>query len=261
MVSVAEQFGNLRNTLGSILGIFTVLRWLRTLFAKITGRPPPADATALTPSAFARFEGRKLLPDGSPQPGHPKPSKKPFLFFIAAAFGLPYLMGKLIRTLAASQEQEERRRLAANNQTIGPNGEIISSIDPAKLEFCRVLYDFVPQEGAAVQGVDLAVKKGDLVAVLSKSDPMGNASEWWRCRSRDGRVGYLPGVYLEPAGKSTAPMKQIQSQSQSGSRTSTMTSESAVIKGNEKEKVPVPVVSGKVGDIGVDSFQKSGFYS
>ncbi|KFY15185.1 hypothetical protein V491_05747, partial [Pseudogymnoascus sp. VKM F-3775] len=39
MVSVAEQFGNLRNSLGSILGIFTILRWFRTLIAKMTGRP------------------------------------------------------------------------------------------------------------------------------------------------------------------------------------------------------------------------------
>ena len=231
MVSVAEQFGNLRNTLGSILGIFTLLRWLRTLFAKLTGRPPPADATALTPSAFASFEGRTLLPDGTPS-SQPRPSKKPFLFFIAAAFGLPYLMGKLIKSLAASQEAEARR---LNPET---------AIDPSKLEFCRVLYDFTPESGAAVQGVDLEVKKGDLVAVLSKSDPMGQQSEWWRCRARDGRMGYLPGVYLEVAGR--PGVKAIQS----GSRTSSLTS-----------SVKAPVVEGKAADIGVESFQKSGFYA
>jgi len=256
MVSVAEQFGNLRNTLGSILGIFTVLRWLRTLFAKITGRPPPADATALTPSAFAAFEGRKFLPDGSPST-HPRPSKKPFLFFIAAAFGLPYLMGKLIRSLAASQEEAERQRLLASGAQIGPDGQIIAQqqIDPSKLEFCRVLYDFTPESGgAAVAGVDLEVKKNDLVAVLSKSDPMGNPSEWWRCRARDGRMGYLPGVYLENAGKPGAAL-QIKSASQSGStRASSMTSQSGGGKA-------APVVEGKVGDIGVESFQKSQFYS
>ena len=41
MVSVAEQFGNLRQTLGSVLGIFTVMRWIRTAIAKLTGRPLP----------------------------------------------------------------------------------------------------------------------------------------------------------------------------------------------------------------------------
>jgi peroxin-13 len=250
MVSVAEQFGNLRNTLGSILGIFTILRWLRTLFAKLTGRPPPADATSLTPSAFASFEGRKFLPDGSPA-NPPRPSKKPFLFFIAAAFGLPYLMGKLIKALAASQEEEERRRAASGQLQIGPDGQPLpQQIDPSKLDFCRVLYDFTPETGAAVQGVDLEVKKGDLVAVLSKSDPMGNPSEWWRCRARDGRMGYLPGVYLEVARRPGQPIAEIKSASQSGSRTNSMTSQ-----------VKAPVVSGKAGDMSVESFQKSQFYS
>jgi peroxin-13 len=252
MVSVAEQFGNLRNTLGSILGIFTILRWLRTLFAKLTGRPPPADATSLTPGAFASFEGRKLLPDGSPA-SPPRPSKKPFLFFLAAAFGLPYLMGKLIKALAASQEEEEKRRLAASGQLqIGPDGQPIpQQIDPSKLDFCRVLYDFTPESGAAVQGVDLEVKKGDLVAVLSKSDPLGNPSEWWRCRARDGRMGYLPGIYLEVARRPGLPIAEIKSASQSGSRTNSMTSQSA----------KAPVIPSKAGDMNVESFQKSQFYS
>ena len=251
MVSVAEQFGNLRNTLGSILGIFAILRWLRTLFAKITGRPPPADATSLTPSAFASFEGRKLLPDGSPA-SPPRPSKKPFLFFLAAAFGLPYLMGKMIKALAASQEEEARRQAASGQMQIGPDGQPIpQQIDPSKLDFCRVLYDFTPESGAAVQGVDLAVKKGDLVAVLSKSDPMGNPSEWWRCRARDGRMGYLPGIYLEVARRPGQPIAEINSASQSGSRTNSLTSQS--MKG--------PAVEGKVGDMSVESFQKSQFYS
>jgi len=256
MVSVAEQFGNLRNTLGSILGIYAILRWLRTLFAKVTGRPPPADATALTPTAFAAFEGRPaVLPDGTPaHPQQPRFSKKPFVIFLLAAFGLPYLMGKLIKSLAASQEAAERERLAAQGVQFGPDGQPLptTTLDPTKLDFCRVLYDFTPENAAAVQGVDLEVKKGDLVAVLSKSDPMGNPSAWWRCRARDGRVGYLPGVYLAEARRpDQAALAQIKSASESGSRASSMTSNTAV----------PPVVSGKAGDITVESFQKSQFYS
>jgi peroxin-13 len=188
---VAEQFGNLRNTLGSILGIFTILRWLRTLLAKLTGRPPPADATALTPASFARFEGWP----GADRHGPPRLSKKPFFFFLMAAFGLPYLMGKLIGALAATAG--DRARLP------GPD----APLDPAKLDFCRALYDFTPEAGAGVHGIDLAVRKGDLVAVLSRTDPLGNASQWWRCRARDGRVGYLPGVYLELARRSDVPAR------------------------------------------------------
>lgn len=251
MVSVAEQFGNLRNTLGSALGIFAVIRWFRTLIAKLTGRPPPADATSLTPAAFAAFVGGAssagVLPDGSPAP--PKPSKKPFFMFLIALFGLPYLMGKLIKTLARSQEEEAKRR----QQLVGPNGEPQSaSLDPTKLDFCRVLYDYTPETQES-NGIDLAASKGDIVAVLSKSDPMGNASEWWRCRARDGRVGYLPGPYLETIQR--RPQQAITAGSEPASP----------VKGANDLAKPAgdqpPEIKGKVGDISPESFQKSTFYS
>jgi len=239
MVRVAEQFGNLKNTLGSILGIFTLLRWARTLVAKVTGRPLPVSASDLTAANFAHFEGRA---------GSPRPSKKPFFFFVAAVFGLPYLMGKLIRSLAAKQEEEEKRRMAENPAATG--------MDPSKLEFCRVMYDFTPEQN---NGIELEVKKGDLVAVLSKSDPMGNPSQWWRCRARDARVGYLPSPYLESIVKKEpiAATKQIDivaagAAAAPGSRTATMTS--AIAK-------PTITVDGKAGDITIDSFQKNGFNS
>ncbi|OJD29859.1 peroxisomal membrane protein [Diplodia corticola] len=258
MVSVAEQFGNLRQTLGSVLGIFTLMRWIRTAIAKLTGRAPPASSKELTPANFHSFNGR--MPDGSP--AAPRPSKKPFIMFMLTVIGLPYLMGKLIRAMARSQEEEERRRLEAMP------GDQQQQMDPTKLEFCRVLYDFTPEANTnAVQGVDLAVKKGDLVAVLGKTDPMGNASEWWRCRSRDGRTGYLPSPYLEVIQR--RPQAQIQSASQAGSRAQTMTSSTGFSRTGtmtkpEAETVPAkapPPIEGKAGDMGVESFQKGMFQS
>ncbi|KAK3336942.1 Peroxin 13, N-terminal region-domain-containing protein [Cercophora scortea] len=266
MVSVAEQFGNLRNTLGSILGIFTLMRWIRTLIAKITGRPPPVDATALTPAAFARFEGRKQSPLPEGAPGNPsKPSRKPLFFFLLAAFGLPYIMGKVIRSLAASAEEEDRRRalqmgVLQHNPAAGSTAAVV--VDPSQLEFCRVLYDFSPsaQGQAVVQGVDLEVRKGDLVAVLSKSDPLGNPSEWWKCRARDGRIGYLPQTFLEVMRKPTPtptpagaqPMKAIKMTAASeSSRANSLTS-----------SISAPVIPAtKVGDVTAESFQKSQFHS
>lgn len=249
MVQVAEQFGNLRNTLGSILGIFTLLRWVRVALAKVTGRPLPASASDLTVSNFAAFEGR-----GGPRRGGARPSKKPFLFFVVAIFGLPYLMTKLIRSLA--RKEEERKRI------LGASGELASAaavdaitggaaqMDPTKLEFCRVTFDFTPE---ASNGVELEVKKGDLVAVLSKADPMGNPSQWWKCRARDSRVGYLPSPYLEVITRKegTSAVKQITAGGDAGSRTQTMTSETA---GDMIKEV-------KPGDISIESFQKSQFYS
>ncbi|KAJ5183724.1 Peroxisomal membrane protein PEX13 [Penicillium capsulatum] len=264
MVSVAEQFGNLRNTLGSALGIFAIIRWFRTLLAKLTGRPLPADATALTPAAFASFMGGRSppasLPDGSPAP--PKPSKKPFFMFLVAVFGLPYLMGKLIKALARSQEEEARRR----QQLVGANGDPQSAgMDPSKLDFCRLLYDYTPETQES-NGIDLAVKKGDIVAVLSKSDPMGNASEWWRCRARDGRVGYLPGPYLETIQRRSG-QQAITSGSEPASRTSSMKGAATNDRTKSLSALSQPAsdqppeVKGKVGDISPESFQKSTFYS
>jgi peroxin-13 len=242
MVQVAEQFGNLRSTLGSILGIFTMMRWARVAFAKVTGRPIPAAVGELTAENFAAFDGR-----GGRHRGAARPSKKPFLFFVFAIFGLPYLMTKLIRTLA--KKEEERKVILAGEG--GDVGDMVlaGQMDPAKLEFCRVLFDFTPELN---NGAELEVKKGDLVAVLSKADPMGNPSQWWRCRARDSRVGYLPSPYLEVIarkdGATTA--KQITS-GETGSRTQTMTSEVA----GEMVKNTKP------SDISIESFQKSQFYS
>ncbi|KAH7273600.1 Peroxin 13, N-terminal region-domain-containing protein [Fusarium solani] len=237
MVSVAEQFGNLRDTLGSVLGIFTLLRWIRTLIAKITGRPPPADAMALTPAAFARFEGRSMGPDGKPLP--PKASKKPLLFFVLAAFGIPYLMSKMIKSLAASQEEEQRRLQAQALESQQP-------MDPSKLEFCRLTYDFLPQPNT---GMELEARKGDLVAVLSKNDPSGNPSEWWQCRSRDGRQGYLPSTYLEVLKRPTQEPKKLKAAPSESSRTNSLTSSIERPEEGKKEYATA------------DGMQRSHFYS
>ncbi|KYK54152.1 hypothetical protein DCS_06109 [Drechmeria coniospora] len=242
MISVAEQFGNLRDTLGSILGIFTLIRWIRTLIAKITGRPPPADAMALTPAAFARFEGR-TGPDGTPGP--PKASRKPLLFFVAAAFGLPYLMSKIIRSLAASHEEEERRlqQLALESQ---------QPIDPAQLEFCRLLFDFLPQKANnAEMGMELEARKGDLVAVLSKNDPAGQPSEWWQCRSRDGRQGYLPSTYLEVLKRPGQEVKAIKAPATVSEASYASSTTSTVEKPED----------GKKEYVSADGMQRSHFYS
>ena len=202
MVSVAEQFGNLRNSLGSILGIYAIMRWARVLIAKITGRPMPVD---ISPQGFAQFERQGDRQNGSLGP---RPSRKPLMFFILAVFGLPYLMSKLIRALSEkfTSEDEERRRLAQENpgaygqqqfamQDGNPGQQMQNqnSIDPSQLEFCRALFDFIPTDPA----IELGLKKGDVIAVLSKTDPMGNPSQWWRGRLRDAQTGYFPSNYCE----------------------------------------------------------------
>lgn len=64
-------------------------------------------------------------------------------------------------------------------------------------------------------------------------------------------MGYLPGVYLEEVQRRPGQaIAEIKSASQSGSRTNSMTSQSAK-----------PPVAGKAGDMSVESFQKSQFFS
>lgn len=181
MVSVAEQFGNLRNGIGSVLGIFAMMRWVRTLMAKLTGRPLPDSEISV--ENFASFSNSGA---GGSSPKTPKFSKKPLLVFLMAVVGLPWLMSKLIRAMTAREEAERQRIL---DQQSGMN----SSVDPSTLEFCRALFDFTPQDPQ----MELPFGKGDLIAILSKTDPMGNPSQWWRGRTRDGKLGYLPSNYVE----------------------------------------------------------------
>lgn len=190
MMSVAEQFGHLKNSLGSILGIFAIMRWARRLLAKLTGRAPPADAGAITAADFAKFTANGG-PNGQKQP---RPSFKPLLFFLAAVFGLPYLLGKLIRAMASTQE----------NRLLAEGGA--AEVDPKSLEFCRALFDFVPENPQ----IELELRKGDLVAVLSKQDPLGNPSDWWKVRTRDGRSGYVPSNYVEVIPRRIQEVKQVE---------------------------------------------------
>lgn len=206
-------------------------------------------------------------------------------------------MGKLIRALQKSQEEELQRRQTQQGLLLGPDGQPLPAdqqpagagqqlIDPSKLPFCKVLYDYNSETANPAQGIDLSVKKGDLVAVLSKSDPIGNPSDWWLCRTRDKREGYLPGVYLEEiqrkpreigngsasASASAAgsgvnsPRLQTMTDSRENSLKGQFAAASAValkkdgINNNSNKKAPV-LPEGKPGDISVESFQKSQFYS
>ena len=84
-------------------------------------------------------------------------------------------------------------------------------------EVCRVLYDYTPE--TLVPGLDISVKAGDLVTIITKMDPEGNSTGWWGCRTSSGLYGYLPrhclqhqawslnlgagGTQLNASGKST----------------------------------------------------------
>lgn len=82
-------------------------------------------------------------------------------------------MGKLIKALAEKQAVEHPQE---------------NTVDPKQLDFYQALYDFTPQD----PNVEMALKKGDIVAIIQKLD-----GGWWRGRKRDGSMGFVPGNYLD----------------------------------------------------------------
>jgi len=195
MVGVADQLGHLRNVLGSVLGIFGLLRWLREL---ITGRP--AGAAGLN-SEFREFvNGRPIQGPTGPPPQ--KPSKKPLVFFLLAIFGIPYAMSKLIKLL-----NERAQAQAAANGGLLPGQ--LPPLDPSTLTFARAIYPFTPSNPS-----ELGLKENEIVAIMGKLDPrtgmevaprMEVEGEWWKGRTRDGREGWFPKKWVEVLERKAPP--------------------------------------------------------
>ncbi|GBE87598.1 Peroxisomal membrane protein [Sparassis crispa] len=185
MLGVVDQVSALRSALGSILGLFGLVRWLRDL---LTGRAP-ASAPALN-SEFRQFvNGVPPKPAGAPQ--QPRASRKPLIIFLLAVFGVPYAMHRLVRALIARQQAA----VAAQG------GGQLPPLDPSQLTFARALYLF---EGAGP--MELSLKENEIVAIMGKLDPATGAevdprleveSEWWKGRTREGREGWFPRKWVQ----------------------------------------------------------------
>lgn len=182
MVAVVEQFGNLRQMLGGFLGLFGLLRFLRDGAYRLVGLDPPI--RELSPEEFAEFQASETpLPDGTVAPGqkpNTRASRKPFLLFLMFAVGIPWIFTKLVRFLQEQQIKKERAALEAaaargdpqakailEGKQIGPDGQPMGLPGqpgaPGKLIFARAKHPFEPQGPQ-----ELALERGDIVAVLSK---------------------------------------------------------------------------------------------
>ncbi|KAI1798412.1 Peroxin 13, N-terminal region-domain-containing protein [Ganoderma leucocontextum] len=189
MVGVVEQFGQLRNALGSVLGLFGLVRWMRDL---VTGRSSQQGAMR---GEFRDFiNGR---PVQGPQPPAPKASRKPLIIFLLAIFGVPYAMHKLIKVLTERQQQQQAQMVAGQ----APGGPL-PPLDPSQLTFARALYPFDASSQA-----ELSLKENEIVAIMGKLDPATGAevdprievegSEWWKGRTREGREGWFPKKWVQ----------------------------------------------------------------
>jgi peroxin-13 len=184
MISVAEQFGNLKNALGSFLGIFALIKYFKKMLAKLTGGKILKDTLKIDAHEFAKFESKK---QAEATRSTKRISLKPLLIFLAMVIGTPWLLKKLVFHLA------KQRNLPLPGQFPQPQGGPQQPLDISNVEFGRAMYSFVPENPQ----VELELKQGDLVAILSKTDPSGKESQWWRVRSRSGKTGYIPANYVE----------------------------------------------------------------
>jgi len=181
MVGVVEQFGQLRNALGSVLGLFGLVRWMKEL---LTGRP-----SNQLQGEFREFINGKPVHGPLPPPG-PKPSRKPLIIFLVAIFGVPYAMHKLVKILSERAQQQQIE-----------HGQPLPPLDPSLLTFARALYPFTPSSPA-----ELELKDNEIVAIMGKLDPATGAeidprlevdTDWWKGRTRDGREGWFPKKWVQ----------------------------------------------------------------
>jgi peroxin-13 len=188
MVGVAEQFGNLRLYLGNILGIFALIRFMKKLLYRITGRTPPPELDQ--PEEGQEGANNQITENGEPDAANPTQSpennqqvtvsrKRPVLIFLALVTGIPYLMYRLIKR--SNEYRAQQMRMMITQPGMGPP------------EMARAMYDFV-----AEQPIELNLRKGEMVEVLSKVDPAtGAPCEWWQGRSSNGAVGIFPATYVQ----------------------------------------------------------------
>jgi len=178
MVGVVEQFGNLRNYLGQVLSIFALIRWIRRLYYKLTGKQQPVNPNELNSASFQQFQQQHQY------------SRRPLVLFVLAVFGIPYLMHRLIQIVSNRQRETGSPQLPDVAGPLMPADQ--NRVSAQSLEFCRAMYDFNGEASG-----ELSFKRGDLVAILNKFDMGGLPSPWWLGRLRSGEQGVFPSNYVE----------------------------------------------------------------
>lgn len=199
MIGVVDQISQLRNALGSVLGLFGLAKWLKE--SVLGSRGVNAGEGEGLKKEFREFiNGRPVQgPQAAPATPAPKPSKKPLILFLLAVFGIPYAMNKLIRVLQERAQATQAGVGAGANLLLGQ--QQMPPLDPSSLTFARALYPFTPSNSN-----EIALKENEIVAITGKIDVRTGAEvdprlevegEWWKGRTRDGREGWFPKKWVE----------------------------------------------------------------
>ncbi|XBW37701.1 hypothetical protein QEN19_003285 [Hanseniaspora menglaensis] len=117
--------------------------------------------------------------------GDEKKSLKRLLIFVGLITGIPVILKRFI----SFPDQPVSFSSKAEN-TIS-SGDLIN---PSNAQFIRATYEYIP---ASSTSGELAIKKGEILAVISKKDAFGNKSQWWKVRNKIGESGYIPSNYIE----------------------------------------------------------------
>ncbi|KAF8500390.1 Peroxin 13, N-terminal region-domain-containing protein [Russula emetica] len=214
LAGVIDQFAQLRNALGSVLGLFGLVRWLRDI---LTGRRGSGNGNSIEmQSEFRQFlngrpvQGPATRPSQSPPP--PNASKKPLVFFFIALLGIPYAMHKLVKILAerAAQQQQQQQQ---QQQLLQHHPQQLPALDPSQLAFARTVYPF-----QASTPSELSLQENEIVAVMGKLDPNTGMevdprieveTDWWKGRTREGREGWFPRKFVEVLERKVLEAKKV----------------------------------------------------
>ncbi|CAO3667605.1 unnamed protein product [Umbelopsis vinacea] len=189
MVGVAEQFGHVHTYLGNIFNIFNLIRWIKKSCYKLTGRPELIEPEQQQQQDRTIQQGQiatdDSIPPAAPERPREKLSKMPFVIFLSAVVGLPYLMNKLMKSMSTPRavqiEIQDRPPVAV------------------------AMFDFLPSSP-----VELRLTKGATVEVLDTLDPVTRkSSAWWQGRLRDGSVGVFPANHVQYINQTIQPSGAI----------------------------------------------------
>ena len=192
MVSVAEQFRYLREMVGSFFGLFALMKFLKKILHIISkgkvGLPSTnTDNSSKGSSSSSSDDQNKLTEEfdevkfrnkQTEDNGRKKSmSLKHVFLFITVVFGFPLLLERSISIL------HKRRSIIYQSRPI----------KSFKQELARAIYDFIPENPR----IEIALKKNDLMTVISKMNPQGKESEWWKVKTRENKIGYVPYNYIQ----------------------------------------------------------------
>jgi peroxin-13 len=183
MVGVAEQFGHVHTYLGNIFNVYNLIRWIKRSYNKLTGRPDLVEQTEQheveeTQNQIANNDTAPPQPPARPKE---KLSKTPFIIFLTAVIGLPYLMNKLMKSMSTSKaaqiQMHDRPPIAV------------------------AMFDFMPSSP-----MELRLTKGATIEVLDTLDPVTREpSSWWQGRLQDGSIGIFPANHVQYVNHTAQP--------------------------------------------------------